>query len=89
MNKKTPYTIDFMLKIKKVNPNWEFKGENKRIYDEFIESQQEESLIDTLNEITEEKPKKKKSKKVKQVVEITNTESMDYAIENEIDEESV
>ena len=36
-----------------------------------------------------EKPKrKKKSKKVKQVVERKNTESMDYFVENEIDEES-
>ena len=36
-----------------------------------------------------EKPKrKKKAKKVNQVVERKNTESMDYFVENEIDEES-
>ena len=36
-----------------------------------------------------EKPKrKKKSKKVNQVIERKNTESMDYFVENEIDEES-
>lgn len=90
MGRNTPYSLDFMLKIKKINPNFEFSGEDKKRWEEFIESQKEDSLIDTIENMEPaEKPKRKnKSKKVNQVVERKNTESMDYFVENEIDEES-
>lgn len=90
MGRNTPYSLDFMLKIKKINPNFEFTGVDKKRWEEFLESQQEDSLIETIENMEPaEKPKrKKKSEKVKQVVERKNTESMDYFVENEIDEES-
>lgn len=90
MGRNTPYSLDFMLKIKKINPNFEFSGEDKKRWEEFLESQKEDSLIDTIENMEAvEKPKRKnKSKKVNQVVERKNTESMDYFVENEIDEES-
>lgn len=90
MGRNTPYSLDFMLKIKKINPNFEFSGEDKKRWEEFLESQKEDSLIDTIENMEPaEKPKRKnKSKKVNQVVERKNTESMDYFVENEIDEES-
>ena len=90
MGRNTPYSLDFMLKIKKINPNIEFTGVDKKRWEEFLESQKEDSLIDTIENMEPvEKPKrKKKSKKVNQVVERKNTESMDYFVENEIDEES-
>lgn len=90
MGRNTLYSLDFMLKIKKINPNFEFSGEDKKRWEEFLESQKEDSLIDTIENMEPaEKPKRKnKSKKVNQVVERKNTESMDYFVENEIDEES-
>lgn len=90
MGRNTPYSLDFMLKIKKINPNFEFSGEDKKRWEEFLESQKEDSLIDTIENMEPaEKPKRKnKSKKVNQVVDRKNTESMDYFVENEIDEES-
>ena len=90
MGRNTPYSLDFMLKIKKINPNFEFTGADKKSWEEFLESQKEDSLIDTIENMEPvEKPKrKKKSKKVNQVIERKNTESMDYFVENEIDEES-
>ncbi len=90
MGRNTPYSLDFMLKIKKINPNFEFTGEDKKRWEDFLESQKEDSLIDTIENMEPvEKPKrKKKAKKVNQVVERKNTESMDYFVENEIDEES-
>ena len=90
MGRNTPYSLDFMLKIKKINPNFEFSGEDKKRWEEFLESQKEDSLIDTIEnmELVEKPKRKKKSKKVNQVVERKNTESMDYFVENEIDEES-
>ena len=90
MGRNTPYSLDFMLKIKKINPNFEFSGEDKKRWEDFLESQKEDSLIDTIENMEPaEKPKRKnKSKKVNQVVERKNTESMDYFVENEIDEES-
>ena len=90
MGRNTPDSLDFMLKIKKINPNFEFSGEDKKRWEEFLESQKEDTLIDTKENMeTSEKPKrKKKSKKVNQVIERKNTESMDYFVENEIDEES-
>lgn len=90
MGRNMPYSLDFMLKIKKINPNFEFSGEDKKRWEEFLESQKEDSLIDTIENMEPvEKPKRKnKSKKVNQVVERKNTESMDYFVENEIDEES-
>lgn len=93
MGRNTPYPLDYILKIKKTNPNWEFKGKDKEIYDEFIKSQENNSeLIETIENIEEpkkEEPKKKsKVKKVKQVVESKNTESLDYFVENEVDEDS-
>ena len=90
MGRNTPYSLDFMLKIKKINPNFEFTGEDKKRWEDFLESQKENSLIDTIENMKPvEKPKRKnKSKKVNQVVERKNTESMDYFVENEIDEES-
>lgn len=90
MGRNTPYSLDFMLKIKKINPDFEFSGEDKKRWEEFLESQKEDSLIDTIENMEPaEKPKrKKKSKKVNQIIERKNTESMDYFVENEIDEES-
>ena len=90
MGRNTPYSLDFMLKIKKINPNFEFTGEDKKRWEDFLESQKEDSLIDTIENMEPiEKPKrKKKAKKINQVVERKNTESMDYFVENEIDEES-
>lgn len=90
MGRNTPYSLDFMLKIKKINPNFEFSGEDKKRWEDFLESQKEDLLIDTIENMEPvEKPKRKsKSKKVNQVVERKNTESMDYFVENEIDEES-
>ena len=90
MGRNTPYSLDFMLKIKKINPNFKFTGEDKKRWEEFLESQKEDTLIDTIENMEQsEKPKrKKKTKKVNQVVERKNTESMDYFVENEIDEES-
>lgn len=90
MGRNTPYSLDFMLKIKKINPNFEFSGEDKKRWEEFLESQKEDSLIDTIEnmEPVEKQKRKNKSKKVNQVVERKNTESMDYFVENEIDEES-
>ena len=90
MGSNTPYSLDFMLKIKKINPNFEFTGEDKKRWEDFLESQKEDSLIDTIEnmEPIEKQTRKKKAKKVNQVVERKNTESMDYFVENEIDEES-
>ena len=90
MGRNTPYSLDFMLKIKKINPNFEFSGEDKKRWEELLESQKEDSLIDTIEnmEPVEKQKRKNKSKKVNQVVERKNTESMDYFVENEIDEES-
>ena len=90
MGRNTPYSLDFMLKIKKINPNFEFTGVDKKRWEEFLESQKEDTLIDIIENMEPaEKPKRKnKSKKVNQVVERKNTESMDYFVENEIDEES-
>lgn len=90
MGRNTPYSLDFMLKIKKINPNFEFSGEDKKRWEDFLESQKEDSLIDTIENMkpVEKLKRKKKAKKVNQVVERKNTESMDYFVENEIDEES-
>lgn len=87
MGRNNPYSIDFMLKIKKTNPNFQFTGVDKERWEEFLESQKEESLIETIDNI-EEKPKKKTRKKVKQVINRKNTESLDIEIKNETDEES-
>lgn len=90
MGRNTPYSLDFMLKIKKINPDFEFSGEDKKRWEDFLESQKEDSLIDTIEnmEPVEKSKRKKKAKKVNQVIERKNTESMDYFVENEIDEES-
>ena len=43
MGRNTPYSLDFMLKIKKINPNFEFTGVDKKRWEEFLESQKEDS----------------------------------------------
>lgn len=88
MGRNRPYSLDFMLKIKKTNPDWEFEGLDKKIYDDFINSQKNDNLIEEIEKIKPVKKKKSKVKKVKQVAERKNTESLDYFIENEIDEET-
>lgn len=75
MSKRNAYPINLLLKMKSINPNIEFEGEDKRVYEEFLEKQAEESLLNTIDEV--EKPKKK-IKKVKQVLTPTQTESLDY-----------
>ena len=64
MGRNTPYSLDFMLKIKKINPNFEFTGVDKKRWEEFLESQKEDSLIDTIeNMVPAENPKRKKKSK--------------------------
>ena len=33
MGRNTPYSLDFMLKIKKINPNFEFTGADKKSWE--------------------------------------------------------
>lgn len=91
MSRNRVYSIDFMLKIKQVNPNWQFEGKNKEIWEEFIKSQDRNSLlrtIDGMKEAKETKKKKNSVKKVKQVANRKNTESLDYFVKNETKKES-
>lgn len=87
MSRNREYSLDFMLKIKQVNPNFQFTGKNKEIYEEFLERQKEESLMSILNEEPEKPKKAKRVKKTKQVIERKNTESLDFFVENEVKEE--
>lgn len=91
MGKNHPYSLEFMLKIKKVNPNFKFTGVDEENWKAFLESQKEDSLLDAINETqfgdsaepviekTEkvEKPKKKRKsvKKVKQTIEPSSIET--------------
>ena len=91
MSRNKVYSIDFMLKIKQVNPDWQFEGKNKEIWEEFIKSQDRNSLlrtIDGMKEAKETKKKKNSVKKVKQVANRKNTESLDYFVKNETKKES-
>lgn len=87
MSRNKVYSIDFMLKIKQVNPNWQFEGKNKEIWEEFIKSQNKDSLLRTIDGMKEAK-KKNSVKKVKQVSKRKNTESLDYFVKNETKKES-
>lgn len=80
MSKRKAYPIELLLKLKTINPDYPFEGEDKRVYEQFLEEQAENSLLDALDE----KPKKK-LKKVKQVSNHTDTESLDV-VNNEINE---
>ena len=71
MSKRKAYPIELLLKIKQVNPNYQFAGEDLRVYEEFLEKEAELSLMNTL----EEKPKK--VKKAKQQLQPTDTESIE------------
>ena len=62
MSKAKP--IETLLKLKQIKPDLEFRGADKRVYEEFVERQAEASLMATLKE---EKPKKR-TKKVKQTI---------------------
>ena len=94
MSRNKVYSIDFMLKIKQVNPNWQFEGKNKEIWEEtmkyitFIKSQDKNSLLRTIDGMKEAKDKKKSVKKVKQVANRKNTESLDYFVKNEAKKKS-
>lgn len=88
MSRNKVYSIDFMLKIKQVNPDWQFEGKNKEIWEEFIKSQDRNSLLRTIDGMKEAKDKKKSVKKVKQVANRKNTESLDYFVKNEAKKES-
>lgn len=91
MSRNKVYSIDFMLKIKQVNPDWQFEGKNKEIWEEFIKSQDRNSLlrtIDGMKEAKETKKKKNSVKKVKQVANRKNTESLDYFVKNETKKKS-
>lgn len=95
MSRNNPYSLDFMLKIKQINPNFQFTGVDKENWENFLESQKEDSLLKVLEEddkkeklVEKQTPKKKKAKKAKQVIERKNTESLDFFVENENKEES-
>ena len=68
MSKRKAYPIELLLKIKQVNHNYQFAGEDLRVYEEFLEKEAELSLMNTL----EEKPKK-----AKQQLQPTDTESIE------------
>lgn len=69
MSKAKP--IETLLKLKQIKPDLEFRGADKRVYEEFVERQAEASLMATLKE---EKPKKK-VKKVKQTIPMEMVET--------------
>lgn len=69
MSKAKP--IETLLKLKQIKPDLEFRGADKRVYEEFVERQAEASLMAT---IQEDKPKKK-TKKVKQTIPMEMVET--------------
>lgn len=50
MSKRHAYSIELLLKMKQINPDCVFEGEDKRVWDEFVEKQAEESLLECLND---------------------------------------
>ncbi|MBQ9160941.1 MAG: hypothetical protein IJ122_06425 [Methanobrevibacter sp.] len=91
MSKRNAYPIEFLLKLKQVNPEREFEGEDLKAWNEFLEEQAENNLMEQLKQ-QEYKPAKK-TRKVKQTVNRVDTESFENFDEieknlNETDEAS-
>ena len=95
MSKRNAYPIEFLLKLKQVNPDREFEGEDLKAWNEFLEEQAENNLMEQLKK--QERKPAKKTRKVKQTVNSTNTESLENYdeivenledLENEADEAS-
>ena len=87
MSKAKP--IETLLKLKQIKPDLEFRGADKRIYEEFVERQAEASLMATLKE--SKGTSKKKNKKVKQTIPTDmvvtgETEPENESINTEVEE---
>jgi hypothetical protein len=65
MSKREAYSLETLLKLKHLNPGIVFEGEDKLVWDDFINGQKNDT---TLNNI-------KKSVKIKQTLEKTDTDS--------------
>ncbi len=83
MSKRNAYPISMLLKLKALNPSQNFEGEDKRVYEEWLEKEAENSLLNELDKVE----KKPKMKKVKQVVEPTDTQSMDVVVPEDVSED--
>lgn len=71
MGARVAKPIERLLKIKSIDPNFIFVGADKKAYDEFIEKQEQETLLAELKEKEAQKAErkaKKAAKKVKQVI---------------------
>lgn len=68
MSKAKP--IETLLKLKQIKPDLEFRGADKRVYEEFLERQAEASLLATIKE----EKKTKRTKKVKQTIPVEAVE---------------
>lgn len=78
MGQRVAKPIERLLKIKTIDPNYNFVGADKRAYEAFIEAQKRETLLAELKE-KEAKKAARKTKKVKQTIpkEIVETGSIE------------
>ena len=78
-------SIETLLRIKAGNPNAEFHGKTREVYEEFLEKQRENELLEALHEQEQEAPKKKKlsktQKRVKQILETPTSVAADLKTE--------
>ena len=86
MSKRNAYPIEFLLKLKQVNPDREFEGEDLRVWNEFLEEQAENNLMEQIKK--QDKKPKKRTRKVKQTVNYVDTEGFENydAIEENLNE---
>ena len=88
MSKRKAYTIDFLQKIKSINPDYKFEGEDLKAWEDFLakEKAAEDKLMNTLQE-QESSSRKNKNRRVNQVAVKTDTESLDSETDKEASEE--
>ena len=87
-------SIDTLLRIKAGNPNAEFHGKTKEVYEEFLEKQKENELLEAIHEreLAEKASKKKKmsktQKRIKQILETPTSVAADLEAEQFVSNES-
>lgn len=90
MGNRVAKPIERLLKIKSIDPNFKFVGADLRAYNEFLEKQQQETLLEELKEKEakkEARKAKRAAKKVKQVIpeEIVETGEMEFTSTEEFE----
>lgn len=78
MGQRVAKPIERLLKIKTIDPNYNFIGADKIAYENFIEAQKQETLLAELKE-KEARKAARKAKKIKQTIpeEIVETGSIE------------